>query len=138
MAVAVALALSISASAATSDREVTERIVAELQKQPAEAKLAKEPLDKAAHALRRAAEARAAGDHVHGAELEALAREWAETGGDLVRAARAEQKLSETQKKLSDTEARLIRARALIEETVARRGRAKARLEELEKQRGGK
>lgn len=130
---AVVLSLAVGASASNgSDRDVAARIVAEVSKQPAHARLAKEPLDKAAHALRRAEDARAAGDQLHGAELEALAREWAETATDLVRAASVEDKLAAVQKELTATETRLLRARALIEETVARRGRAKEKLEQLE------
>jgi hypothetical protein len=136
---ALALALGARALAAGgSDREVASGLVETLSKQPGSAALAHEPIDKARHALRRAADARAAGDHLHGAELEALAREWAETGSDLVRAAAAEKKLSQTQRELSETETRLIRARALLEESVARQGRAKQKLEQLEAERAGK
>jgi colicin import membrane protein len=134
---ALAMLASIPASADRGgDREVAQRVVNELGKSKASATFAKEPLEKAQHALRRAADARAAGDHVHGAELEALAREWAETGNDLTRAATVEQKLAAVQKEHSETETRLIRARALLEETVARRGRAKTELETLEAERG--
>jgi colicin import membrane protein len=132
--VAVALFVSLSAAADSgSDRDVASRLISELGKQPAQAKLAHEPLDKAAKALQRAEDARAAGDQLHGAELEGLGREWAETASDLVRAASVEQKLAGVQKELTETETRLVRARALIEETVARRGRAKEKLEQLEK-----
>lgn len=131
---ALLLSLTVGASATSgSDRDVAARIVTELEKQQQQARLAKEPLAKATSALGRAADARAAGDHVHGARLEALAREWAETATDLVRAATVEQKLASVQKQLTDTETRLVRARALIEETVARRGRAKDKVEELER-----
>jgi chromosome segregation ATPase len=124
-------------AAGGSDREVASDVVERLAKQPDSARLAQEPIDKARHALRRAADARAAADHLHGAELEALAREWAETGSDLVRAAAAEKKLAETQRELSETETRLIRARALLEESVARQGRAKQKLGQLEAERAG-
>lgn len=135
----LAVVLAAQALAAGgSDREVATDLVDGLAKQPGSAALAHESIDKARHALRRAADARASGDHVHGAELEALAREWAETGSDLVRAAAAEKKLAQTQRELSETETRLIRARALLEESVARQGRAKQKLEQLEAERAGK
>lgn len=139
--IAAAGVLAVLASAPASanrggDREIASGLIAELRKNRAAAAFAKEPIDKAAHALRRAEDARAAGDHEHGAELEALAREWAETGGDLVRAAAVEQKLAKIQKEHSETETKLVRARALLEETVARRGRAKTRLDALEAERG--
>ncbi len=133
---ALALSLAVGASATNgSDRDVATKIVSELSAQPKQAALAREPLAKAKSALERAADARAAGDHVHGARLEALAREWAETGTDLVRAAAVENELADVQKQLTDTETRLVRARALIEETVARRARAKHELDELEAER---
>lgn len=131
-------ALAAPASAADGDRDAARRIVDQLAKQPPDARLAKEPIEKAEHALRRAGDARATGDHVHAAELDALAREWAETAADLVRAARAEDELAATQKQLTETETRLVRARALLEETVARRGRARQTLEKLEAERAGK
>jgi hypothetical protein len=139
--VAAAGIFAILASAPASanrggDRETASHVIAELRKNHAAAAFAKEPIDKAAHALRRAGDARAAGDHEHGAELEALAREWAETGADLVRTAAVEQKLAKVQKEHSEIETKLVRARALLEETVARRGRAKTRLEALEAERG--
>jgi hypothetical protein len=136
---ALALVLVAQALAAGgSDREVASDVVERLAKQPDSAAVAHEPIEKARHALRRAADARASGDHLHGAELEALAREWAETGRDLVRAAAAEKKLAATQRELLETETRLIRARALLEESVARQGRAKQKHDQLEAERAGK
>jgi len=99
---------------------------------PANAKLAAESLANADAVLKRADDARAAGDHEHAALLEAVALEWAQTGRDLVRAARAETEADELAKQAADVEERLVRARALLEQTVARRGRAQARLEALE------
>jgi colicin import membrane protein len=135
---ALALLAAIPASADRgSDREVATRIVAELKKGRGSSTFAKEPLEKAEHALGRASDARASGDHVHGAELEALAHEWARTAADLVRAAAVENQLATVQKQLSETETKLLRARAVLEETVARRGRAKTELDKLEAERGG-
>lgn len=116
-----------------SDRDRAEAALAALSAAPTSARLAHESMQAARHALRRADEARAAGDAKHAPELDALAREHAETGTDLVRAAAAEKKLREVQKELSDVETKLSRARALLEETLARRGRAQAKLEGLER-----
>ena len=118
-----------------SDRASAEAALAALSATPAHARLAHEPATAARRALTRAEEARAAGDTAHAPELEALAREHAETGTDLVRAAESEKKLRDVQKQLSDVETKLSRARALLEETLARRGRAQAKLDELEKAR---
>lgn len=115
------------------DRAHAEAALSALSAVPAHARLAHEPMTAARRALTRAEEARAAGDTKHVPELEALAREHAETGTDLVRAAEAEKKLRDVQKDLSDVETKLSRARALLEETLARRGRAQAKLDELEK-----
>jgi hypothetical protein len=120
------------ASRSGDDRARAEALIAELERAPAHARLARDAIESAKRAARRADEARAAGDLVHSPELDALAREWAETGSDLVRAADAEKKLADTQRELTRVETQATRARALLEETVARRGRARAKLEELE------
>ncbi len=121
------------ATRAGDDRAQAQATIAELEKSPAEARLAHEAITETKRALGRADDARAANDEKHAPELDALAREWAETGRDLVRAAEAEKRLTDLQRELSDVETKASRARALLEETVARRGRAQAKLEELEK-----
>jgi len=115
------------------DRNAAVKLVGLIEAVPAHAALAREPVERARHALGRADDARAAGDRAHAAMLEALGREWAETGADLVRAAEAERKLAEMQLKTADLEAKAVRARALVEQTVARRGRAQEKLEQLER-----
>jgi hypothetical protein len=116
-----------------SQRLATERTMQVVSAVPANAELAAEPLQNAVALLNRADDARAAGDHQHAALLEAVALEWAESGRDLVRAARAEADADELAKQAADVEERLVRARVLLEQTVARRGRAKARLDEIER-----
>jgi chromosome segregation ATPase len=115
-----------------SDRDRAEGALAALASQSAHARLAREPMAAARRALARSDEARAAGDTRHAPELDALAREHAELGTDLVRAALAEQKLGDVQKELTAVETQLTRARSLLEETLARRGRARAKLDQLE------
>ncbi len=117
-----------------SPRAAAERTAQAVSAVPAHARLAREPLENVASVLRRADDARAAGDHEHAALLEAVALEWAESGRDLVRAAEAEAEADELSTRASELEERLVRARALLEQTVARRGRARARLEQLERQ----
>lgn len=116
-----------------SDRDRANAAITALSAIPEHARLAHEPLTAAKHALGRADDARATGDQKLAPELDALAREHAETGTDLVRAAEAEKKLRAVQKDLTEVETKLSRARALLEEAIARRGRAQAKLDELEK-----
>jgi hypothetical protein len=116
-----------------SDRNRAEAALGALTRVPAHARLAREPMSAARRALDRANDALGAGDAKHAPELEALAREHAETGTDLVRAAEAEKKQRDVQKDLSDVETKLSRARALLEEALARRGRAQAKLDDLER-----
>jgi colicin import membrane protein len=115
------------------NRSAAAKLIGQVEAVPAHAALAREPLARARHGLSRAEDTRAAGDRAHAAMLEALGREWAETGNDLVRAAQAEKKLGEIQLKTADLEAKAVRARALVEQTVARRGRAQEKLEQLER-----
>ncbi len=122
----------VALAAQSDDRARASSALQQLRTVPAHARLANEPIRQAEHALRRADETRAAGDKVHPPELEAMAREWAEAGVDLVRAAEAEKKLSDVQHEVADIETKTTRARALLEETIARRGRAQANLDELE------
>jgi hypothetical protein len=92
--------------------------------------IAREPVDKANDALKRAANARASQDERHAALLEALALEWAGTGSELLRSAELENKAAELEKQARETEAKAVRAVAIIEEAVARKGRAKLELEQ--------
>jgi colicin import membrane protein len=107
-------------------------MLAKIESNATHRKLAARAIKAAKDALRRAAEARAAGNHSQGARLEALAREWAQTGQNLLRAVEAERKAAELQKRISEVENKALRARALIEETLARRNRAEQHLKQLD------
>jgi|SRR5687767_7013011 hypothetical protein len=130
--VAVATTGALASLGAGDDRSTAEAAIRNLTAVPAHAKLASEPLERANNALRRAADARVAGDHAHGARLEGVGREWAETGRDLVRAAEAERQAQELYSKAAALETKVVRGRALLEETMARRERAREKLEQLE------
>ena len=110
-----------------SDKAVTEQILASLADQP----LARGPLDEAKRALDRAAGARRSGDIRHVELLEGLAREWAETARDVVRAAAVEAEAGALEIAAADAGLQAERGRALLEESIARRGRAEAELEKL-------
>lgn len=108
------------------------RLIQELSAATADSALVGPWLERARHALERAANARRAGDHRHGSELEALALELAQGAVDLRREKQAQARASEAEEKALAAETRVIRVRALVEQTAARRGRAAERLRELE------
>jgi hypothetical protein len=123
---------ALAALGSGSDRSAAEAAIVALTAVPAHQKLASEPIARARSALERASDARVAGDHAHGSRLEGVAREWAETGRDLVRAAEAERKAQTLFAKATELETKTVRGRALLEETLARRERAREKLRELE------
>jgi len=92
--------------------------------------LVSEPVGKAETALKRAADARAAGDEKHALLLDDLALELAGTAADLIRSAELEKKASTEEQAASETEANAVRAVAIIEEAVARKGRAQDQLDQ--------
>jgi hypothetical protein len=93
--------------------------------------LTREPVEAAQHALERASGARLAGDVRQAELLEGLAREWAETARDLVRAAKTEADATQLEGRAAQAVLRAERQRALLEEAIARRGRAEAELQRL-------
>lgn len=112
-----------------SDRTVAEKLVAELSELPdKERPVVHVVLERSRHALTRATGARDSGDTRAAELLEGIAREWAETGQDLLRAARAESELKALQAKAAEASEKAERARMLLEEAVARKGRAEAEL----------
>jgi hypothetical protein len=128
-ALATALFMAAASGQQASDRTVTEQILAEIDGLPeAERAPTRAPVAEAKRALERAAGARAGGDAKHGERLEGLAREWAETARDLLRAIGAEADAGALQLATADASTQGERARALLEEAIARRGRAEAEL----------
>jgi hypothetical protein len=127
-------ALVVASHALASEpppRERTKALLAELDQKGASRGAARDAVAEARRALGRADKARLAGDQKHGAELEALALEWAEAGRDLARTQAAEERATELEKKLTDAEVKLRTTRTLIEQAAARRARADAELAEL-------
>jgi hypothetical protein len=114
-----------------SDRAMTEQILAAAPSSSAQAALVRAPLEEAKKALERARGARQSGDIRHAELLEGLAREWAETARDLVRAATIEADAGALESAAAQAELRAERARALLEEAISRRGRAETELEKL-------
>jgi hypothetical protein len=135
--VSAMLVASHAASAEPPARDRAKALLAELDKTGASRSAARDAVTEANRALGRADKARLAGDQKHGAELEALALEWAEAGRDIERAAAAEARAAELEKKLTEAEAKLRTTRTLIEQAAARRARADAELAELEQSKAG-
>ena len=116
-----------------SDKAAAEQILGALPagSSSAEAALVKGPVAEARRALERAAGARRSGDARHAEQLEGLAREWAETAKDVVRAAAVEADAGALDLAARDARVKSERARTLLEESIARRGRAEAELAKL-------
>ena len=131
------LVASHAAAAEPPARDRAKALLAELDKTGASRGAARDAVAEASRALGRADKARLAGDQKHGAALEELALEWAEAGRDLERAAAAETRAAELEKKLTEAEAKLRTTRTLIEQAAARRARADAELAELEQSKAG-
>jgi hypothetical protein len=124
---------SLALAESAGDRAVAEQILANPPAASASADQAavKTPLEEAKKALDRAAGARRSGDTRHAELLEGLAREWAETARDVMRANSVEANASAMEVGATDAGVRAERARTLLEESIARRGRAQAELDKL-------
>jgi len=110
------------------DRAVADAIVRQLEADAAHRPATAEALQRSKQALERGTRLRAAGDEAHAKAADGLAREWAETARDLVRAVDAEAAASESRRKAVEAQAALERAKAQVEEAIARVGRLKAEL----------
>jgi hypothetical protein len=115
------------------DKAAADATLAELGAPSASASagLSLRPVGEAKRALERAVGARQAGEVARADLLEGLAREWAETAKDIVRAARAETDASTVEEKTAQATVRAERARTLLEESIALRGEKMARLEQM-------
>jgi colicin import membrane protein len=133
----LALGIPLASSALgepASDKVVTEQILATINTaagSSSAAAVTRAPVEEAKRALERASGARRSGDVHHAELLEGLAREWAETARDLVRAASVEADAGTLELAAAEAGVQAERARSLLEEAVARRGRGEAELERL-------
>ncbi len=124
------------ALAAQGDRVATQALIAELQSDADHRAAVADPVAHAQDALERAARMRSAGDEVRASEAEALARQWAETGRDVLRAVQAEARANDLRKKALETEAQVAKTREVVEEVIARTGRLRAQIEATERDGG--
>ncbi|MCC6214296.1 MAG: hypothetical protein IT376_05475 [Polyangiaceae bacterium] len=118
------LAAAGAIGAGRSPGAEAERLLAALPSASSSARITSVPVERARDALRRAAEARAAGDAPHAPQLEDLGLEWAQAASALLRAARAEAEADTAERDLADAEQRAARARALVEGAISRKSRA--------------
>jgi hypothetical protein len=128
--VAVVLVAALPGAAQGPDDGATAMaLVGPLEKDTAHAAVTAMAIGHAKDALERATRLRAVGDEVHARAAAGLAREWAETARDLVRASDAEASASDVRRRAVDAQARLERARALVEDAIARVGRLRAEVD---------
>jgi hypothetical protein len=137
LALCCVLAAAVLGAGLLAAQERADRVAAQAKLEsvcanPTTRRLAAEPIRQARAALRRGEDARASGDHVHGAMLEALGLQWAGVAEAVGRAADMEREAAKAQRRVAEAETKTIRAKALLEQTVARRGRAQEKLKRLE------
>lgn len=119
-------------AAATTDRAEAESILSALEADAEAAKVASAEIDKAKQAMARANEARNVRNSQHVEHFEKLARVWAETARDVVKANKLEAEVIALQQKAVDGKATAEKDRVLLEETLSRRGRAEVELKRVE------
>ena len=128
-ALACLLTVGVVALAGQGDRAAAQAALAELSRESEYHGVVADSVDRAQDALGRGARMRAAGDEAHAGEADALARQWAETGLELLRAAKAETRANELRKKALETQAEVAKTREIVEDVIARTGRLRAQIE---------
>lgn len=128
------VAVAFTASAKDDDRAIAEATVKEVEAAPSGKALAGEPLARAHEALDRAQRLRDVRDEPRARLADGLARTWAETARDVVKAAEAEARAKKAREESVDAGAQVDRERALLEEGLGQAGRLAAQLEALERE----
>jgi hypothetical protein len=131
---------AVTAAAQPTEAELSRRI-SELELDTTHRASLAEPLGKAKKALERARRSSKGGgwapaDKASGRQpglLRSVAGAWLDVARDLSRTIDAEKAANEAQKKLDDTETKVLRGKALLEETIARRSRIQAQLDALDR-----
>lgn len=133
---AVAIGASLTfvgiASAKDDDRAVAESALREAEGTARGKELAKEPIQRAREALERAQRLRDVRDEPRARLCDGLARTWAETARDVVKAADLEARAGAVRANASDAGAQVERERAQLEEGLGQQGRLRAQLEAIE------
>jgi colicin import membrane protein len=140
LSIAAGVALLVTASVATfaiaagtDDAAEATALIQQLDADTAHKALVADTLTKAKEALERGHRMRTAGDDAHAKLADAVAREWAETARDLVRAADLEKVAAASRSGALDAGARVEREQSAVEESIARVGRLRAELEAAER-----
>lgn len=128
-ALGVGTVVSAAAVAADDDRAATEAILRDVEAAPGKS-LASEMIARTKDAQARAQKLRAGGDEPRARLADGLARTWAESARDLLKAAEAEQKAELARMAANDAGREADRERALLEEAIAQSGRLRAQLEQ--------
>jgi hypothetical protein len=133
--VVLLLTASVAAIASgTDDASEAAALIQQLDADVAHKVLVADTLTKAKDALERGHRMRTAGDETHAKLADAVAREWAETARDLVRAADLEKGAAASRAGALDAGARVEREQSAVEESIARVGRLRAELEAAERE----
>lgn len=127
-------AVTAGALAAPGDRAEAERLIAQLEGNPAHKALTVDAVRRSRDSLITAQKLRVQGDDAHAGLAEAVAREWAELGRDLVRTAELEAQSAASRRAADDAGAQVERERALLEEGIAQNGRLRAQLDAVERE----
>ncbi len=138
--IAAGITLLVAASVATlaiaagnDDSAEATALIQQLDADTAHKALVADTLAKAKEALERGRRMRTAGDEAHAKLADAVAREWAETAHDLVRAVDLEKGAAASRSGAIDAGARVEREQSAVEESIARVGRVRAVLEAAER-----
>ena len=131
---ALSMVCARAASAKDDDHSVAQSTLREVEANPRGKELAKEPLARAHEALDRAQRLRDVRDEPRARLCDGLARTWAETARDVMRAAETEGRSEGARAAANDAGAQVERERALLEEGLGQQGRLRAQLETLERE----
>lgn len=122
------------AASGQDDKARAEALLAELEGDAAHKALTADVVSRAHQALTQGKNLRASGDETHAKLADAAAREWAEVGRDLVKAAELERRAVEARRQADDAGAEVDRERALLDEGIAQNGRLRALVESAERE----
>jgi hypothetical protein len=136
LVLAIASVATFALASGSDDATEATALIQQLDADTAHKALLADTLTKAKEALEKGHRMRVAGDEAHAKLADAVAREWAETARDLVRAVELEKGAAASRSGAIDAGARVEREQAAVEESIARVGRLRAELEAA--QRGAK
>ena len=128
-----ALTLTAVALAAPDDRAVAESLLKEVEASPKK-DVAKEMVARSRAAFERSAKLRSGGDETRARLADGLARTWAESARDVLRAIDVEERSQAARRAATDAGAQAERERALLEEGIAQTGRIRAQVEAAERE----